>query len=146
MRKTIPFIWITHIYKLLMKYVLMFSNYRFLSDKESFNNADFKFKRLLYIFACANSFMNPLVYGFFNLRQSRQSPNTRVSFRYTSLTYSHSFEFNVYQFLNYNLNHFHSYFLSFLEHDNTSNNSRFSLSYEYSDDNLHAYAKKSNSC
>ena len=94
--------------------------------------------------------MNPLVYGFFNLRQSRQSPNTRVSFLYTLLIYSYSYEidfFNthIHQILNHNFNNFNSHFL-FPEHDNTSNNSRFSLSYEYSDDNLHAYAKKSNSC
>ena len=118
-------------------------SFRFLADKESFEKIPFNFKRSLYIFACANSFMNPLVYGFFNLRQSR-SPATRVSFclQYYLCTLLIYFIW----LLNDLYIDFFTYFYKYLEHDNPSNHSRIRLPHQYSDDNVYAYAKKSNSC
>eukprot|EP00095_Tigriopus_kingsejongensis_P011396 maker-scaffold68_size422247-snap-gene-2.13 protein:Tk11396 transcript:maker-scaffold68_size422247-snap-gene-2.13-mRNA-1 annotation:"adipokinetic hormone receptor isoform x3" len=49
----------------------------FLIDKDSFQKMDQRVHNSLFIFACTNSVMDPIVYGFFNLRKNR-SPNQRI--------------------------------------------------------------------
>jgi len=41
----------------------------FVADKRSFSLIDMRVEKFLYIFACANSVMDPIVYGYFNLRK-----------------------------------------------------------------------------
>lgn len=57
----------------------------FLIDKDSFMKMDQRVHNSLFIFACTNSVMDPIVYGFFNLRKSR-SPNQRIPNHHTELT------------------------------------------------------------
>ena len=40
-----------------------------MADKHSFSHIDMRVEKFLYIFACANSVMDPIVYGYFNLRK-----------------------------------------------------------------------------
>ncbi len=47
--------------------------FRFLIDVKSFNGLDQRVHNFLFIFACTNSVMDPIVYGFFNLRKSASS-------------------------------------------------------------------------
>ena len=42
---------------------------RFVADKRSFSHIDMRVYKFLDIFACANSVMDPIVYGYFNLRK-----------------------------------------------------------------------------
>ena len=62
-----------------MKCICIFSfHFRYFSDKESFQHIDQRIQRGLYIFACTNSVMDPIVYGFFNLRKSKGSKMSQV--------------------------------------------------------------------
>ena len=45
---------------------------RFVADKRSFSHIDMRVEKFLYIFACANSVMDPIVYGYFNLRKKNR--------------------------------------------------------------------------
>ncbi|XP_040581282.1 adipokinetic hormone/corazonin-related peptide receptor variant I [Lepeophtheirus salmonis] len=47
----------------------------FLADKESFMEVDQRIQNSLFMFACTNSCMDPIVYGFFNLRNRQQQPS-----------------------------------------------------------------------
>lgn len=40
---------------------------RYWLDRESASKVDQKIQRGLFLFACTNSCMNPIVYGFFNI-------------------------------------------------------------------------------
>ena len=51
---------------------------RFISDKEYFQKIDQQVQNTLFIFACINSVMDPIVYGYFNLRNK----NNRNQVRY----------------------------------------------------------------
>ena len=50
--------------------ISLFFCFRFIADKQSFSQVDRRVERFFYIFACANSVMDPFVYGYFNLRPS----------------------------------------------------------------------------
>ena len=52
--------------------------FRFLFGGESFKQLDPRIEKTLYIFACTNSVMDPIVYGFFNLRKSRNTTRSQV--------------------------------------------------------------------
>ncbi|XP_014102594.2 gonadotropin-releasing hormone receptor isoform X1 [Bactrocera oleae] len=54
-------------------------------DKTSANNVNPLLRKILFIFACTNSCMNPLVYGVFNIRGKTHN-NTSVHNRHTSLS------------------------------------------------------------
>jgi len=49
----------------------------FLFGGESFKSIDPRIEKTLYIFACTNSVMDPIVYGFFNLRKSQNTTRSR---------------------------------------------------------------------
>ena len=55
--------------------------FRFLFGGESFKQLDPRIEKTLYIFACTNSVMDPIVYGFFNLRKSKHTTNSRHQVR-----------------------------------------------------------------
>ena len=60
---------------------------RFLIDKDSFARMDQRIQNSLFIFACTNSVMDPIVYGFFNLRKARipkEEPRMPLKVRTTS--------------------------------------------------------------
>lgn len=50
----------------------------FLIDKESFKSVDLRIQNALFIFACTNSVMDPIVYGFFNLRNNKGNASSRT--------------------------------------------------------------------
>ncbi|XP_017473984.1 PREDICTED: gonadotropin-releasing hormone receptor-like isoform X1 [Rhagoletis zephyria] len=54
-------------------------------DKHSAYNVNPLLRKILFIFACTNSCMNPLVYGVFNIR-GKTNNNTSVNNRHTSLS------------------------------------------------------------
>ena len=55
--------------------------FRFLFGGESFKQLDPRIEKTLYIFACTNSVMDPIVYGFFNLRKSQNTTSSRHQVR-----------------------------------------------------------------
>ncbi|KAG5684577.1 hypothetical protein PVAND_013802 [Polypedilum vanderplanki] len=55
----------------------------FFIDPEEANNTNIVVQKALYLFACTNSCMNPIVYGAFNLKRNRTDRNT-FSFNYNS--------------------------------------------------------------
>lgn len=58
----------------------------FMVDKASFDGIDQKIQKTFFLFACLNSAMNPIVYGFFHLkRDNRQQDQQQLSVRLTSV-------------------------------------------------------------
>ena len=57
--------------------IILFPFARFLIDKSSFKNVDQRVQNSLFIFACTNSVMDPIVYGFFNLRKNKARTNNQ---------------------------------------------------------------------
>ena len=55
--------------------------FRFFVDKESFHDLDQTIQKGLFLFACTNSVMDPIVYGFFNLKKNNSNRN-QVSLNY----------------------------------------------------------------
>ena len=55
-----------------------FLHFRFLIDRDSFMLMDQRIHNSLFIFACTNSVMDPIVYGFFNLRKAKARTNVPV--------------------------------------------------------------------
>ena len=49
--------------------------FRFFVDKESFHDLDQTIQKGLFLFACTNSVMDPIVYGFFNLKKNNSNRN-----------------------------------------------------------------------
>lgn len=45
-------------------------------DKDKANSSNVLLQKALYLFACTNSCMNPIVYGAFNLKRNRTERNT----------------------------------------------------------------------
>lgn len=60
-----------------LRKLFLFKN-RFLCDNQSFQKLDERIQRSLFIFACVNSVMNPIVYGFFNLRKKTARRSQQV--------------------------------------------------------------------
>ena len=56
---------------------MLYDFFRFLFGGESFKSIDPRIEKTLYIFACTNSVMDPIVYGFFNLRKSQNTTRSR---------------------------------------------------------------------
>ena len=56
---------------------MFYDFFRFLFGGESFKSIDPRIEKTLYIFACTNSVMDPIVYGFFNLRKSQNTSSSR---------------------------------------------------------------------
>ena len=56
---------------------MFYDFFRFLFGGESFKSIDPRIEKTLYIFACTNSVMDPIVYGFFNLRKSQNTTRSR---------------------------------------------------------------------
>lgn len=50
---------------------------RYMIDQESAKQVDQRIQKGLFIFACANSCMNPIVYGAFNIRARRGAAQVR---------------------------------------------------------------------
>lgn len=55
-------------------------NFRFWIDPVAANTADQRIQKVLYLFACTNSCMNPIVYGVFNLKRNKTDRNTVKQF------------------------------------------------------------------
>lgn len=56
-------------------------------DPEEAKKADLVLQKSLYLFACTNSCMNPIVYGVFNLKRNKTDRNTVKKFTITFKTY-----------------------------------------------------------
>lgn len=61
-------------------------NERFFMDPEEAKKADIVLQKSLYLFACTNSCMNPIVYGIFNLKRNKTERNTVKKFTITFKT------------------------------------------------------------
>ncbi|XP_034942860.1 gonadotropin-releasing hormone II receptor isoform X1 [Chelonus insularis] len=56
-------------------------------DRESASKVDLRIQRILFLFACTNSCMNPIVYGVFNIRRTNKVKiRTSTHFRNSSYT------------------------------------------------------------
>lgn len=60
--------------------VTHFVRFRFWIDPVAANTADQRIQKVLYLFACTNSCMNPIVYGVFNLKRNKTDRNTVKQF------------------------------------------------------------------
>ena len=58
--------------KILLLMMTMFL-FRYWIDKQSAEKVDLRIRKGLFLFACTNSCMNPIVYGYFNFRSGRGS-------------------------------------------------------------------------
>lgn len=66
-------LWRLHI---IMRLLMIFSRYWI--DKKSAEQVDERIQKCLFLFACTNSCMNPLVYGAFNIRALRKAVRREV--------------------------------------------------------------------
>ena len=73
--------------RLTKKAMFFLLRVRFLIDKDSFARMDQRIQNSLFIFACTNSVMDPIVYGFFNLRKAkRPKEEPRIQLKVTHST------------------------------------------------------------
>lgn len=56
-------------------------------DPVEAKKADIVLQKSLYLFACTNSCMNPIVYGVFNLKRNKTDRNTVKKFTITFKTF-----------------------------------------------------------
>ena len=56
----------------------------YMVDRKSFQDTDQKLQKGLFLFACLNSVMDPVVYGFFHVR-NKQHMSSQVSRSYSTL-------------------------------------------------------------
>lgn len=56
-------------------------------DPVEAKKADILLQKSLYLFACTNSCMNPIVYGIFNLKRNKTDRNTVKKFTITFKTF-----------------------------------------------------------
>lgn len=60
-------------------------DFRYWTDKKSAQQVDLRIQKGLFLFACTNSCMNPIVYGAFNIRARRGPGAAQVRPRLNTL-------------------------------------------------------------